>query len=194
MLKLSAESDTIWVDKAEKFNEKIINDPIISTSGENPAQTFVTQTFDIGDKEISASWSYEAYKGLVPDSGEIELPYLTLGELKLVDVNVEELPDASIPDKMARIYEITVKFSQEVVSVNAPEEIRQPIEYIVKYIGVMEVYPVDVTYRKDYVWEEAHDNLPACNRYILYSDVTCSDGSTATFKFIGGLSANEWGG
>lgn len=191
-VKLFAQSDTLWVTDVAELSKKTVSDPVVSTSGENPALTLGKQTFDIGGQKISAEWSSEAYKGLLPDGEEIALPYLTLGEIKLVDVSLTELPDAENADGWVKLYEVTAKFRQDLASVNTSEEIDQSLEYIVKYIGAVKITLVDITYRKDYVWEEEHDNIDPCTRYILYRDRKYSNGETLTDTFISGLCGVEW--
>ena len=191
-LKLSALADTVRVGSVEELTRQTASDPVVTTSGENPTQTCGKRTFDIGGQQITAEWTHEAYKGLLPEGGEIALPHLMLGEVKLVDVSVTELPDEEIPNGWMKLYEVTARFSQELSSADAPEPTQQTLEYVVKYIGAVEITLVDISYRKDYVWEEAHDNIEPCTRYILYRDRKYSNGETLTDTFISGLCGVEW--
>ena len=193
-LKLSVLADTVRVGSVEELTRQTASDPVVTTSGENPAQTCGKRTFDIGGQQITAEWTHEAYKGLLPEGGEIALPHLMLGEVKLVDVSVTELPDEEIPNGWMKLYEVTARFSQEISSADAPEPTQQTLEYVVKYIGAVEITLVDVTYRKDYVWEDFNGpfGIEPCTRYILYRDRKYSNGETLTDTFISGLCGVEW--
>lgn len=171
-VKLSVATDTLWAGDAAELEKTTAAEPVVSSSGENPALTQGQRTFDIGGQQITAEWSYEAYRGAMDDGTEVALPYLRLGEVRLVDVSVRELPDAETPGKIATAYEVTARFSQDIASVDAPEETAQTVEYIVKYIGAVEATLVDVAYRKDFVWEDFNGpfGIEPCTRYILYRD------------------------
>ena len=97
-----------------------------------------------------------------------------------------------VGDKTAMIYEITAKFSQEVSSKFLPNEVRQTLEYVVKYIGAVEITLKDVKYRRDYKWYPAHDNLQMAAQLIIYRDRTYSNGVTFTDTYQSSLMAVDW--
>lgn len=111
--------------------------------------------------------------------------------MSLVDVKVTkkggEDDVEEIGGKTVEIYEITAQFSQELASRQLADEVKQTVEYIVKYIGAVEVKLVDITYRKDYKWYPAHDNIPLASQLIVYRDRKYSNGKVFTDEFSNNL-------
>lgn len=195
--KLSAASDTVWADKAADFEKVTEGKPTIAVTSDATDTHATNQVFDIGGgQKISAEWVYESCRGKMPDGSEVALPYLELGKLSLVSVSAVKkgvYEDAEeVGDKTAMIYEITAKFSQEVSSKFLPNEVRQTLEYVVKYIGAVEITLKDVKYRRDYKWYPAHDNLQMAAQLIIYRDRTYSNGVTFTDTYQSSLMGVDW--
>ena len=195
-IKLSAASDTLWAETAADFEKVNTGEPVVSITSEGTEQNASSQVFDIGGQKVSAEWVYEICRGKMPDGEEITLPYLELGNLKLVSVSAVKKGGADdvedIGDKQAEIYEITAKFSQDLTSQKSNDEVKQTLEYIVKYIGAVEVKLATVKYRKDYIWHEPHDNIPLALQFILYRDRTYSNGVTFTDTYQSNLMDVDW--
>ena len=196
-VKLSAESDTVWAANAEEFEKVTEGKPTVAVTSDATETHATNQVFDIGGgQKISAEWVYESCRGKMPDGSEVALPYLELGKLSLVSVSAVKkgaYEDAEeVGDKTAMIYEITAKFSQDVSSKFLPNEFRQTLEYVVKYIGAVEITLKDVKYRRDYKWYPAHDNLQMAAQLIIYRDRTYSNGVTFTDTYQSSLMAVDW--
>lgn len=195
-IKLSAESDTIWADQAADFEKVAADEPVVSIVTQETEQNASSQIFDIGGQKVSAEWVYEICRGKMPDGEEISLPYLELGKLNLVSVSAVKKGGAEdveeIGDKTVEIYEITAKFSQDLISQKLNNEVKQSFEYIVKYIGAVEVKLVDIKYRKGYQWYPPHDNIPLASQLIVYRDRTYSNGVTFTDIYQSYLMAVDW--
>ncbi|MBO5284327.1 MAG: hypothetical protein J6B00_00455 [Alphaproteobacteria bacterium] len=195
-VKLSAATDTIWATNAAEFEKVTASEPVVSITTEQTELNTSNQVFEIGEQKISAEWAYEICRGKLPDGAEVALPYLELGKLNLVSVNAVKkgaYEDAEeIGDKTAMVYEITAKFSQDVSSKLAPNEVKQTLEYVVKYIGAIEITLSDVKYRKSYEWYPAHDNLQMASQLIIYRDRTYSNGVTFTDTYQSSLMGVDW--
>lgn len=195
-VKLSAATDTIWATNAAEFEKVTASEPVVSITTEQTELNTSNQVFEIGEQKISAEWAYEICRGKLPDGAEVALPYLELGKPNLVSVNAVKkgaYEDAEeIGDKTAMVYEITAKFSQDVSSKLAPNEVKQTLEYVVKYIGAIEITLSDVKYRKSYEWYPAHDNLQMASQLIIYRDRTYSNGVTFTDTYQSSLMAVDW--
>lgn len=195
-VKLSAATDTIWATSAAEFEKVTASEPVVSITTEQTELNTSNQVFEIGEQKISAEWAYEICRGKLPDGTEVALPYLELGKPNLVSVSAVKkgaYEDAEeIGDKTAMVYEITAKFSQDVSSKLAPNEVKQTLEYVVKYIGAIEITLSEVKYRKSYEWYPAHDNLPMASQLIIYRDRTYSNGVTFTDTYQSRLMAVDW--
>lgn len=195
-IKLSAESDTIWAETAADFEKVTAGEPVVSTTIGEIEQNASNQVFDIGGQKISAEWIYEICRGKIPGGEEVALPYLELGTLNLVSVSAVKKGEAEdveeIGDKTAAIYEITAKFSQDLISRQTNKESKQTLEYIVKYIGAIEITLAKIEYRKGYQWYPAHDNIPLACQLIVYRDRTYSNGVTFTDVFQDYLRGIDW--
>lgn len=71
---------------------------------------------------------------------------------------------------------------------------KQLITFILLLCGIMQGFAqeptlVDVKYRRDFVIEEPHHNLPLATRYVVYRDKIYSNGETVTDTFNSGLCA-----
>jgi len=71
---------------------------------------------------------------------------------------------------------------------------KQLITFILLLCGIMQGFAqepklVDVRYRKDFIIEQPHHNMPLATRYVVYRDRIYSNGETITDTFTSGLCA-----
>ena len=196
-VKLSAASDTLWAEKASDFEKVSQETPAVSVIIGEIEKKSTNQVFDIGGQKISSEWLYEICHGKMSDGKDIALPYLELGNLNLTSVRAEKKGGAEdveeIGGKTVEVYEITAKFSQDLTTQQFNDKVsKQTIEYIVKYIGVVEVKLVDIVYRKDYMWHPPHDNIPLALQLIVYRDRVYSNGVTFTDEYQSSLMNVQW--
>ena len=194
--KLSAAADTIWAASAADLEKVTATEPVVNVKAGEIEQTTSKQTFDIGGQKISAEWVYEICRSKMPNGEDNAFPYLELGKMNLVSVKAVKKGGAEdveeVDGKTVGVYEITAKFSQDLMTQQQNEEAKQTVEYIVKYIGVIEVKLVDIKYRKDYVWHQPHDNIPLALQLIVYRDRVYSNGVTFTDEYRSNLMAVDW--
>lgn len=183
MINLCATKDTIWIERVEDLDSISPVQSEVTTSGDNPAVTHGKSIFTLGKQNLTLNWSYEAYADLNAEDESVKMPYLQLSEPQVVSINKQELADATISGKKAKVYEVTATLSQELTSVNASNPISETIVYVVKYTAMMEVKLVKVTYRKAWDWVEAHDNMKLASYAKVYRDRTYSTGETFTDMF-----------
>lgn len=195
-VKLSAATDTLWAEKASDFEKVSQEEPNVSVIAGEMEKKSTSQTFDIGGQKISAEWVYEICRSKMPNGEDNAFPYLELGKMNLVSVKAVKKGGAEdveeVDGKTVGVYEITAKFSQDLMTQQQNEEAKQTVEYIVKYIGVVEVKLVDIKYRKDYVWHQPHDNIPLALQLIVYRDRTYSNGVTFTDEYQSNLMNVNW--
>ncbi len=120
------------------------------------------------------------------------MPYLKLGAVSVSNVDVQEHKNVTISGKKANLFNVTVRLSQAVTGENTPSNISETVQYVVKYVVVQlieEPKLVDVRYRKDFIIEEPHHNMPLATRYVVYRDRIYSNGETVTDTFTSGLCA-----
>jgi len=182
-VKLFADRDTLWVTNEGELEQYEASDAVITEEGTSPFIITGQKTFSMAGKNITFDWGYETYDSVSAEGTTVAVPHLELSEPQIVSVNAVELMDASIPGKTARLYDVTVRFSQQLKTVNIPQEHVETIEYIVKYIGAFEVKLVKVVYRKAWEWVEPHDNMPLAYYPIVYRDRIYSTGETFTDTF-----------
>jgi len=178
-------TDTVWVEQIDDITKVTATEPEISETGETPIVTAGKISFNIGGQVISVDWSYDAFKEVEIGDYYVAWPYLMLGTPEVVDVSVSEVAGAKVPNKDAKLYEVTARIKQHLETKNVPEseQISQDVEYVVQYFAALEVKLVDVKYRKGYEWLAPHDNIMLCARYIVYRDRTYSTGETFTDTF-----------
>ena len=100
-----------------------------------------------------------------------------------------EIKTESVPGKQAKVYAVEVRLSQELKSVNDAKESTESIEYVVKFIGAIDVKLVKVVYRKDWEWVDSHDNMMLAYYPMVYRDRIYStrETFTDTFRDLGHL-------
>ena len=182
-VKLFASADTLWVTNKEELKQLVAGNAVIAESGSSPQVTTGQKTFNIAGKDITVNWSYDTYAAINAEGSDVAVPYLELSEPQVVSVRATELPNVTIPGKQAKVYEVEVRLSQELKSVNTPEEHTETIEYVVKCIGAFEVKLVKVVYRKDWEWVEPHDNMMLAYYPMVHRDRIYSTGETFTDTF-----------
>lgn len=190
--KVYADADTLWlsdVSEIKKVSEQPAN---TSTSGTYPKVTATKQIFKVGEQSITTECTYEQFTGYKEDSISLNMPYLKLGAVSVSNVDVQEHKNVTISGKKANIFNVTVRLSQAVTGENTPSNISETVQYVVKYVVVQlieEPKLVDVRYRKDFIIEEPHHNMPLATRYVVYRDRIYSNGETVTDTFTSGLCA-----
>lgn len=182
-VKLFASADTLWVTNKEELKQLVAGNAVIAESGSSPQVTTGQKTFNIAGKDITVNWSYDTYATINAEGSDVAVPYLELSEPQVVSVRATELPNVTIPGKQAKVYEVEVRLSQELKSVNTPEEHTETIEYVVKCIGAFEVKLVKVVYRKDWEWVDSHDNMMLAYYPMVHRDRIYSTGETFTDTF-----------
>jgi len=111
------------------------------------------------------------------EDSTIRLPYYALNPVKLKELSVKEVSDGvDIGGKPATVYEVTATFSQKAVA----EDIRTEtpgvdIEYVVSYVGAVELKLVKVEYIPSGEWVDPHHNMALAyyakvERYRTYSN------------------------
>ena len=182
-VKLSAALDTLKVTSLEGLEKVTEQTPVEITDGENPLKHTATQSFDIGGQKISLESSYESYAELSIEGEKVLLPYLKLNKAEIVSVGKTELKNVPLSNEGDKVYEVTVTLRQNLSGENIPETVSQDIEYIVKYIVVLENKLISTTYERDYEWVEAHYNIPLTSYYIVRRTRTYSSGEKLTDTF-----------
>ncbi len=166
---LSVANDTVW---GKDVNElKILEEQTAEVADRQAS----IQKFGSELQTVDIDWSYE--------SGEAELggrmiamPHYSLSPASVRDVTVKELCDTTIGGKMATLYEVTATFSQKAVAENVTDHTPDiDVEYVVSYIGAIEIYLVDVEYIPSGEWVDPHHNLALAyyakvERYRTYSN------------------------
>lgn len=177
---MNVAKDTLMVSSLEELEKVTEAEPVEATNGDGPTKYTTQQSFNIGGKIINVDWNYEAYAPEMIDGKKVDLPYLKLDKVKVVSVSKTELSNEG---NTAKIYEVTVKLSQNLLGVNTPETVSETVEYIVKYPAAIEVKLIGTVYEKGYKWVEAHDNLPWMSYYQVYRTRTYSTGEIETDTF-----------
>lgn len=185
-VKLFADRDTLWVTNEGELGQYEASDAVITEEGTSPLIITGQKTFSMAGKDITFDWGYETYDSVSAEGTTVAVPHLELSEPQIISVNAVEQTSATIPGKTVKLYEVTVRFSQQLKTVNIPEEHVETIEYVVKYIGAFEVKLVKVVYRKGWEWVDSHDNIMLAYYPIVYRDRIYSTGETFTDTFNGG--------
>ena len=181
---LIVSKDTVWVEDVDELEKVVTGNTETSVTDVNDTKLHTgKKSFTIGgEQKVDFNWNYQAYQETEIEGVKVAWPYMTLSEPQLVSVQKTELPFVTIPGKNAKVYELSLRFKQDIGAENTPQPVSESVEYIVKYIGAVELKLLEVKYRKAYEWYEPHDNLPIRNQYILYKDSIFSDGTTRTAK------------
>lgn len=171
-VRLTVERDTVWTkepDELKTLAEK--------TKGAGDGQS-ASQKFGSALQGIDVEWSYETGGEAVLAGKTIPMPYYSLSPVKLKDVSMKKLSDETqtINGKFFDLYEVTVTFSQQAVARNVTTgDSEVETEYVVSYIGAVEIYLVNVEYYPSGKWVDPHDNMSLAffakvERYRTYSN------------------------
>lgn len=172
-IKLSVAQDTVWaktLDELKKFAAK---------EGGSSSEQAATQKFGSDIQNVDIEWSYEVGEAVLADK-TISMPFYTLTPVTLKDVSVKEVSDGvTVAGKEATVYEVTATFSQKAVAKNVEnvttETPEVELEYVVSYIGAVELTLVKVEYIPSGRWVDPHDNMVLAyyakvERYRTYSN------------------------
>lgn len=189
-ISLKVKNDTAFVEKYDLLSVLIeTEEPKASNEGENPKSNLYEQVFATSSQEFLFETMYEVYTA---QSGD-EMPYLMVGEPKCIGIEVtEQKKDATtrgfVYDTV--YYDVKAKFEVELKGVNVSDELANTLEFEVNYVGgvinateVVEL--VNITYRKNQVFYEGHDNLLPRSQCEVYRDRHYSDGHVETDEFYG---------
>lgn len=135
-VKFAASQDTIWTDKKETLEKVTNSEPVVTTEGENPAATTGKWVCDIGGQTLTLDYGYEAYADVTVQDTTLAMPHLKLELPEIKSVTLNYLDGVTIPDVEGEVYEITVRITQELKTVNTANPSSKTLEYVVKYIGV----------------------------------------------------------
>ncbi|MCM1296659.1 MAG: hypothetical protein NC311_14065 [Muribaculaceae bacterium] len=189
--------DTVWATSVEDLRK------LAETADNVGENTSAKQIFTVGDKQVSVDWSYEL--GQTLNDKNVVMPYYKLSPAKLKNVSMKEVDGANTAtsEKNIAAYEITATFAQTATADGFAGDFPQSfdIEYVVKYIGAVEVSIVDVVYTKGYEWLEAHDNLALRANVTITREIVYSNGKRETEKYqsanymftLTGASSNPYG-
>lgn len=199
-IELFAKLDTVYVkDKNQLTSVQEKPEVTSSQSGTNPIRNAINQKFLIGEQYVNFDLAYEIYNYVNKAEETIEMPYIKVNQANFGSSNAnEEIPETkarsetlqpvvtlkALPQTRATVsdtvlYEVNVRFNLDIESMNAKTENKQTLAFSVNYLGAVvtttdvpdpEPELVKVEYRTDYIWEEAHDNLPLLYYAIVYRD------------------------
>ena len=184
--------------------------PIITVTGWNPQTVNVRQLINIGTQTVTFEWSYEDYGLLTTSGGLTPLPTLQPALPEVIEVTAKEtaasqqasahlapmtvtmeqgqpLPETSRLSSLeggTKTYEVTAKLRQEMIGMNAKASSNNELTFEVKYNVTYDNKLISTTYEKDYMWTEAHDNLPAASYYIVRRVRSYSSGEKLIDTFI----------
>ena len=89
----------------------------------------------IGDKKLSLKWGNDVISPQNINAQSIEIPYLKMQDLKLTSCTAE---NANQTDENGQIlYQVTVKFMQEINCVNLQQHLSRTQEYVLKWLTAL---------------------------------------------------------
>jgi len=172
-IKFSVAQDTVWTKTLDELKTFAAKD------GEKPSGQAAAQKFGSDLQEVAVEWSYEAGEAVIGETS-VPLPFYALEPVALKGVSVKELSDGEeIGGKMASLYEVTATFSQKATAKNVENVSAEvpdvEIEYVVNYVGAVELTLKDVEYIPSGEWTDPHHNLRLAyhakvERYRTYSN------------------------
>ena len=109
-------------------------------------------------------------------------PYYKLGEFVL-DGEVEISEDLSYKEDRAKFYKAIATYKQKATPVNIEGGQEYEFTYIIKYVGKIVETPINVEYKQEVIWEEAHHNIYTNSQIVVTRTATYSDGSIDETKF-----------
>ena len=116
------------------------------------------------------------------DELEGNMPYYTLGEVTFLgDVKTEEVSRSE--DGKTQLYKATATCTQKAYPVNIEDGKQLEFTYTVSYLGEISARLINVEYKQEVIWEEAHDNIYTNSQIVVTRTATYSDGSIDETKF-----------
>lgn len=181
-IKISAVRDTVRASSLDELTK------LTETSDNASGTAAATQIFAVGGENISIDWSYD--KAVAPEGLDVDMPYYRLSPVRLKEVTTKEIEDddnAESENDIA-IYEVTATFVQTAEAEGKDGDYTKSFdaEYVVTYIGTMEVKVVDIKYDRRYEWYDSHDNLALRVGYIIDRELTYSNGKTKKEEYHSG--------
>lgn len=168
-IRLSVEKDTVWAKTLDELKA-------LAEKGDRAADGLSAhQEFGSALQTVSVDWSCEAGEAELIGK-TVPMPFYALTPVTLKDVSTTEKSEELIGGKPISMYEVTATFSQKAVAKNVTTETPEvEIEYIVKYVGAVEISLVKVEYYPGGIWIDPHDNLDLAffakvERYRTYSN------------------------
>ena len=116
------------------------------------------------------------------DELEGNRPYYKLGEF-ILDGEVEIEEDLSYKEDRAKFYKAIATYKQKATPVNIEGGQEYEFTYIIKYVGKIVETPINVEYKQEVIWEEAHHNIYTNSQIVVTRTATYSDGSIDETKF-----------
>ena len=164
MISLKVANERVLVSSLDELKTLIdTEDAKVSQSGDNPVIHSYQKVLATKRQSFDFSNSYQVY---FAETGE-EMPYLKVGEPKLVSIDVAEKSSrASVSDTV--FYDVKAKFAVELEGVNVSKAISKTLEFEVNYEGGV------------------------CSTTILSGDIdyTINGGSASAFSVDGGKSVD----
>jgi len=153
-IELFAKLDTVYAKDVKTLTD-VTSQPEVksSQSGSKPVSHLTTQTFSVGGSQnIVFNLTHEVFNYVNKAEQTIEMPYVKPNQASFGNAVSEEketralepvitlkalaLTRASVTDTTQ--YMVSVKFNLELESVNAKTTTKQPVEFVVNYVGVVE--------------------------------------------------------
>lgn len=149
----------------------------VTSVGSDPTWNSCRQVITLGGGQaIVVDWGYQSLGNVLVNDEAVPMPWIKLETPQVQAVTVNEGDNGTA--------QVTVRLRQDVTLMNLKEPKTETLEYVVRYTAVKEEPKlVKVTYRKDWEWIEAHDNLPLTSHCMVHRDRTYSDGKTYTDTF-----------
>lgn len=176
-IKLSVAQDTIWASSIEELKK------VVNKSGDVSETQEAKQVFGTENQDITIDWSYETVT-TEADGKEIAMAYYALEGATLTDVSVKELGYKVCQNKEADLYEITATFRQKATPKNITGKASsEEIEYVVSYVGAVEIKLEKVEYFPGGEWIDPHDNMALAYYAKVIRRRTYSNGAVQEDEF-----------
>lgn len=171
-ISLFAKVDTVYAKDLAALTQVKGTDVKINRTGSSPVVNQTVQTFEIGGQSVVFDLSHEVYTYINSEQESVEMPYVRLNQAKIgnkaateekpqgrsaiavTGITVRPLaPSRAIMVTDTTMYEVNVRFSLEIESVNTSKTDKQALEFSLNYVGGVET----VTELKEPVSELAYE-------------------------------------
>lgn len=171
-ISLFAKVDTVYAKDLAALTQVKGTDVKINRTGSSPVVNQTIQTFEIGGQSVVFDLSHEVYTYINSKQESVEMPYVRLNQAKIgnkaateekpqgrsaiavTGITVRPLaPSRAITVTDTTMYEVNVRFSLEIESVNTSKTDKQALEFSLNYVGGVET----VTELKDPVSALAYE-------------------------------------